>query len=247
MSGHSKWATIRRKKEKLDSARGKAFSKLIKEITIATRMGGGDEAANPRLRVAITAAKAANMPANNIERAIKKGTGELPGVTYEEVTYEAYGPGGIALLIEILTDNKNRCVSEIRHMVSKHGGNMAEAGAVNWMFNRVGLILIQAADTDEDTLIMEALEAGAEDVKHDGDFFSVTTKPENLEDVKAKLEETDFKIESAEAGMIPQTYVPVEGNQVKQVLRLMETLDDHDDVQKVWSNFDIDDDLIEDE
>lgn len=247
MSGHSKWATIRRKKEKLDSARGKAFSKLIKEITIAARMGGGDESANPRLRVAISTAKAANMPANNIERAVKKGTGELPGVSYEEVTYEAYGPGGIALLIEILTDNKNRCVSEIRHMVSKHGGNMAEAGAVNWMFDRVGLILVQASDVDEDTLIMEALEAGAEDVKHDGDYYSVTTRPENIEDVKGKLEEAGINNESAEVAMIPQTYVPVEGKHVKQVLRLMENLDDHDDVQKVWSNFDIDDELIEDE
>ncbi len=247
MSGHSKWATIRRKKEKLDSARGKTFSKLIKEITIAARMGGGDETANPRLRVAVGTAKAANMPANNIERAIKKGTGELPGVSYEEVTYEAYGPAGIALLIEITTDNKNRCISEIRHIVSKNGGNMAEAGAVNWMFNRVGQIFIPAEGADEDTLLMEALDAGAEDIKQDEDYFTVTTKPENIEEVREKLEAASFEIESAEIAMVPQTYVPVEGNQVKQVLRLMESLEDHDDVQKVWSNFDIDDELIGDE
>lgn len=247
MSGHSKWATIRRKKEKLDSARGKMFSKLIKEITIAARVGGSDEIGNPSLRVAIAAAKAANMPANNIERAIKKGTGELPGVNYEEAIYEVYGAGGTALLIEVLTDNKNRCVSDIRHIVTKHGGNMAEAGAVNWMFKRGGLILIPSEGADEDTLIMEALEAGADDVNLDGEMFSVTTAPETVNEVRSALEQAGFTIESAEVALIPQTYVPVEGGQARQVLRLMEALDDHDDVQKIWSNFDVADELIESE
>ncbi len=245
MSGHSKWATIRRKKEKLDSARGKIFSKLIKEITIAARQGGGDEAANPRLRVAVATAKAANMPAVNIERAIKKGTGELPGTTYEEAIYEAYGPKGTALLIEVTTDNRNRCVSEIRHIINKHGGNMAEAGAVSWMFSRMGLILVGSEGVDEDSLLMEALEAGAEDVKLEDEMFSILTAPEALEKVREGLEGAGFEIESAELALVPQTYIPLEGNQARQVLRLMEALEDHDDVQKVWSNFDIDSELIE--
>jgi len=245
MSGHSKWATIRRKKEKTDSARGKVFSKLIKEISIAARMGGGDEASNPRLRTAIAAAKSANMPASNIERAIKKGTGELPGVNYEEITYEAYGPGGTAILLEVLTDNRNRCISEIRHIMGKHGANMAEAGSVSWMFSRIGLITVASKDIDEDALILVALDAGAEDVKNEDEYFSVITTTETLEDMRLALEKEEIPIVSAEIAMIPQTYVPIDGSQARQLLRLMGALDDHDDIQKVWSNCDISEDLLE--
>ena len=244
MSGHSKWATIKRKKEKTDAARGKTFSKLIKEITIAARMGGGDEGSNPRLRTAGLAAKGANMPASNIDRAIKKGTGELPGVNYEEATYEAYGPGGTAFLMEILTDNRNRCISEIRHLVGKNGGNMADAGAVGWMFSRLGQITVSANNIDEDELMMAALEAGADDVIKEDDYFTVTMPPEGLEDVRTGLEDGNFPIESAEVAMVPQTYVSVEASKAKQVIRLMDLLDDHDDVQKVWTNADIDEALL---
>ncbi|MDP8227976.1 MAG: YebC/PmpR family DNA-binding transcriptional regulator [Candidatus Electryoneaceae bacterium] len=247
MSGHSKWATIKRKKEKTDSARGKVFSKLIKEITIATRMGGGDEGSNPRLRTAIATAKAANMPANNIERAVMKGTGELPGVSYEEVAYEAYGPGGTALLIEVLTDNRNRTVSEIRHMIGKHGGNLGENGSVAYMFQRQGTIAVSTSAVDEETLMMIILDAGAEDMETDDDMFQVTTSPEAMDDVRAAIEKEEIAIESAVVEKVPQTYIAVEGNQAKQVIRLMEALDDHDDVQQVWSNFDIDDDMFDDE
>lgn len=247
MSGHSKWATIRRKKEKTDAARGKVFSRLIKEITIAARLGGGDEEGNPRLRTAVAAAKLANMPANNIERAIKKGTGELPGTTYEEVTYEAYGPGGTALLIEVLTDSKNRAVGELRRLLSKNGGNMAESGSVAWMFHRKGVITIPASATDEDTLLMIALDAGAEDLKLEDDQFTVTTEADALEDVRSAIEKRGIAIEEAAIAKIPQTYAPVEGNNVRQLLRLMETLEEHDDVQQVWSNFDISPELLEEE
>ena len=247
MSGHSKWATIKRKKEKTDSTRGKVFSKLIKEITIAARMGGSDEGSNPRLRAAIITAKGANMPANNIERAIKKGTGDLPGVSYEEVAYEAYGPGGTALLIEVLTDNKNRTVSEIRHMLGKHGGNMGENGSVAWMFHRQGTISVPTSAVDEETLMMIILDAGAEDLKTDDDMFQITTPPEMMDEVRAAIEKEKIAIESAVIEKVPQTYVAVEGNQAKQLVRLMEALDDHDDVQQVWSNFDIDDDLFDDD
>lgn len=245
MSGHSKWATIKRKKEKLDSARGRTFSKLIKEITIAARLGGGDESGNPRLRTAIAAAKAANMPAGNIDRAVKKGTGELPGVSYEEAAYEAYGPGGTALLIEVLTDNKNRCVSEIRHIVNKYGGNMAEAGSVSWMFSRLGQITIPADGIDEDVIMMSALDAGAEDVRNDEDVFTVTTRPDSLEPVRAALEKGGWTIESGEIAKVPQTLVPIQGSPAKTLLRLMDALEEHDDVQRVWSNFDTDEELDE--
>lgn len=247
MSGHSKWATIKRKKEKTDAARGKTFSKLIKEITIAARMGGGDESSNPRLRTAVSTAKAANMPANNIERAVKKGTGELPGVTYEEITYEAYGPGGTALMIEVLTDNKNRAVGELRHMLTKHGGNMGETGSVGWMFDRVGLITIPAEGIDEDDLMMIALEAGAEDIKSEEEYHSVTTASEALNDVRESLEAEGLPIESSELAQIPQTYVDADVSQAKQIMRLMDALDEHDDVQQVWSNFDIPEELLEEE
>lgn len=243
MSGHSKWATIKRDKEKTDSARGRTFSKLIKEITIAARMGGGDPNGNPRLRTAVAAAKQANMPSNNVDRAIKKGTGELEGVNYEEITYEAYGPGGTALLIEVTTDNRNRAISEIRHMIQKHGGNMGESGSVAWMFNRKGTISIPASASDEDTLMMTALDAGADDVRNDGDNYTVLTAPEMLEIVRGKLADSGLAVDSAEIAQMPQTYVPVDSGVARQVIKLMELLEDHDDVQHVWSNFDIPDDF----
>jgi len=244
MSGHSKWATIRRDKEKNDSARGRVFSKIIKELTIAARLGGGEPGANPRLRTAVAAAKAANMPSINIDRAIKKGTGELPGVSYEEVTYEAYGPGGTALLIEVMTDNRNRTVSEIRHLISKHGGNMGESGSVGWMFQRRGLITIPSSQTDEESLMLSALDAGAEDIEQVGDEFQVTTPPDRLETVRAALEASGLTPESAELAQIPQNYVPVSSEQARSVIKLMEILDEHDDVQKVWSNFENPDELM---
>lgn len=244
MSGHSKWATIRRDKEKNDSARGRTFSKLIKEITVAARMGSGDVDTNPRLRTAVAAAKAANMPSTNVDRAIKKGTGELPGVSYEEVTYEAYGPGGTALLIEVMTDNRNRAVSEIRHLVAKNGGNMGENGSVSWMFQRRGVIAVPATATDEDTLMMAALDAGADDVRLDGESFTVTTSPDRLETVRGALTAAKLPVEAAEVQQVPQTYVPVDAGAARSVIRLMEALDEHDDVQHVWSNFDIADELL---
>jgi len=245
MSGHSKWATIRRKKERTDSARGRAFSKLIKEITLAARTGGGDPDGNPRLRTAIETAKAANMPANNIERAIKKGTGELEGVNYEEITYEAYGPGGTALLIEVVTDNRNRTLSEIRHLLTKNGGNMGETGSVGWMFNRQGLITVPASGVNEDDLIMVGLEAGADDVREEDDTFQISSPPDLLEDIRSALSDAGYRIDSAEAAQVPQTYVSVEGTQARQLLRLIDSLDEHDDVQQVWSNFDIPEEILE--
>ncbi len=247
MSGHSKWATIKRKKGKTDAARGKTFSKLIKEITIAARMGGGDETANPRLRSAVSIAKSANMPGNNIDRAIKKGTGDLPGVTFEEITYEAYGPGGTALMIEVTTDNKNRSVGEIRHMLTKHGGNMGENGCVGWMFDRVGMITVVAEGIEEDDLMMITLDAGGDDLKLDEDIYQIITPPESLESVRLALEEAGIEVESYELARIPQTYVEAEGGTAKQILRLMDALDDHDDVLQVWSNFDIPEDMLEEE
>jgi len=247
MSGHSKWATIRRKKERTDSARSKVFSKLIKEITIAARMGKGDIEGNPRLRTAIETAKSANMPASNIERAIKKGTGELTGVSYEEITYEAYGPGGTALLIEIMTDNRNRTLSEIRHLLTKNGGNLGETGSVGWMFSRLGLVTIPTEGVDEDKLFMVALEAGADDIKHMDDTFEIVSPPEKLEDIRSALVDGSYKVETAEVAQVPQTDVLVEGNQARQVLRLMESLEDHDDVQKVWSNFDVPEEMLADQ
>lgn len=244
MSGHSKWATIKRDKEKTDSARGKTFSKVIKEITIAARMGGGDPANNPRLRTAIAAAKASNMPSNNVDRAIKKGTGELEGVNYEEITYEAYAPGGTALLIEVTTDNRNRAISEIRHLIGKHGGNMGESGSVGYMFNRKGQIIISAAGTDEDTLMMAALEAGADDVAASGDVFTVTTTPDTLEPVREALAAAKFNIESAEVAQVPTSLVPVDASAAKSVLKLIDLLDEQDDVQHVWSNVDIPDEIM---
>lgn len=245
MSGHSKWSTIKYKKGAADARRGKIFTKLIKEITVAARLGGGDPDANPRLRTVILKAKEANMPGDNIKRAIQKGTGELPGVHYEEVIYEGYGPGGVAVLVEVLTDNKNRTVSEIRHIFSKHNGNMGEAGCVSWMFQTRGLISIEKNTVEEDRLMEIALEAGAEDVKDEGDTFEILTDPAGFEDVKKAIEDAGISYTLAEITKIPQTMVRLEGKEAEQMLRLMAPLEDNDDVNAVYANFDIDDEIIE--
>jgi YebC/PmpR family DNA-binding regulatory protein len=239
MSGHSKWSTIKRKKGAVDAKRGKAFTKIIKEIMVAARTGGGDVGSNPRLRSAVLAGKAENMPKDNIDRAIKKGTGELEGVTYEEITYEGYGPGGVAMLVQVLTDNKNRTVADVRHVFSKHNGNMGETGCVSWMFENKGLILVDKAGVDEDKLLEVALDAGALDVKDNGKEFEVTVAPAAYEAVKKKIEEAGFKPTYAELTMVPQTTVKLAGKEAEQMLKLMEGLEDSDDVQKVYANFDI--------
>jgi YebC/PmpR family DNA-binding regulatory protein len=242
MSGHSKWATIKRKKAATDSARGRLFTRLIKEIVIAARNGGGNAEGNPRLRLAIQTAKQANMPAENIKRAVQRGTGELPGVVYEEVTYEGYGPGGVAVLVDVVTDNSNRTVSEMRHIFSRNNGNMGQSGSVGWMFHRKGNIIIARAGTttSEDDLLGLILEAGAEDMQTDDETFAITTGPNDFETVKKAIEDKNIKIESAALQMVPQNTVKVTGKEAEQVLRLMETLEEHDDVQNVYSNFDID-------
>lgn len=244
MSGHSKWATIKRRKAAADSARGRLFTKLIKEISIAARQGGGDPENNPRLRMAISTAKAHNMPASNINRAIQRGTGELPGTSYEEILYEGYGPAGIAVLIETVTDNKNRTVSEIRHMLERNHGKMGELGSVAWTFQKRGVLAVPKAGFDEEKVMTVILDAGAEDMKTEEEYFEITTLPENFEKVKKALEENNIKVESADLQMVPQTTIRVEGKEAEQVLKLMETLEEHDDVQHVYSNFDIDDKVM---
>jgi YebC/PmpR family DNA-binding regulatory protein len=245
MSGHSKWATIKHKKGALDAKRGKIFTRLIKEITIAAKNGGGDPDANPRLRGAVAAAKAENMPADNIKRAIQRGTGELPGVTYEEFTLEGYGPGGVAVLAEISTDNRNRTVSEMRHVFSKNGGNMAEAGAVAWMFHKKGDIIIPKSAAKEEDLMNIVLEAGAEDLRDDGETWEILTEPSVFEAVHEAVKKAGITPESASVAMIPQNYIKLEGSQANTMIRLMEALEDQDDVQNVHSNFDIDQKLLE--
>ncbi len=245
MSGHSKWAQIKRKKAKTDAERGKIFTKLIREITVAARQGGGDEEANPRLRAAIAAAKAANMPAANIEKAIKRGTGELPGVVYEEVTYEGYGPGGVALLIQVLTDNRNRAVAEIRHILSRHNGSLGEQGSVAWMFERRGVVTLKQQGLTEDDLMEIVLDAGAEDIQTSDESFEILCAPEDLEAIKQALENAGVSYESAEITMYPKSTVRVEGKEARQVLALLEALEEHDDVQNVYANFDIDEDVLE--
>lgn len=245
MSGHSKWSTIKHKKGKEDARRGKIFTKLIKEITVAARMGGGDPGGNPRLRSAITAAKAENMPKENIDRAIKKGTGELPGVTYEEATFEGYGPGGVAVLVEILSDNRKRTVADIRHIFSKNAGNLGEAGCVSWMFDKKGLIVFEKDKIDEEKLINLALEAGAEDVRETEKEYEVLTEPAAFERVKKQLEEANLKSSYADISMVPQSTLRLMGKEAQQMLRLMESLEDSDDVQHVYANFDIPDEEIE--
>jgi YebC/PmpR family DNA-binding regulatory protein len=239
MSGHSKWHSIKHKKGALDAKRGRAFTKLIKEITIAARIGGGDPDGNPRLRKAISDAKAVNMPTDNIKRAVQKGTGELEGGQIEEVMYEGYGPGGVALIAETVTDNRNRTVSEIRHVFSKNGGNMGEAGSVSWMFHKKGLIVVDASKADEDTLMSLALDAGADDFKSEGSTYEIYTSPNTLDTVVEALKAKSIEPTSAEVSMIPQNTVRVEGKNAQQVLKLMEALDDHDDVQHVYANFDM--------
>ncbi|HEY7727209.1 MAG TPA: YebC/PmpR family DNA-binding transcriptional regulator [Candidatus Eisenbacteria bacterium] len=245
MSGHSKWATIKRKKAAVDAKRGKIFTKYIKEITIAARMGGRDPEANPRLRTAIAGAKSVNMPADNIERAVKKGTGELPGVSYEEATYEGYGPGGIAILIDCLTDNRNRTTGEVRHILTKHGGRMAEAGAVQWMFHAKGTIAVARSAVDEDTLIGLALDAGAEDVGlDDPDVFEITSTPHEFEAVRKAIEGKGIPVSSAEIGKVPQSTISLGEKDAEQALKLMEALEDHDDVQRVSSNLDVTEEIL---
>jgi YebC/PmpR family DNA-binding regulatory protein len=244
MSGHSKWATIKHKKGALDAKRGKIFTRLIKEITIAAK-SGGDPEKNPRLRTAVAAAKAENMPADNIKRAIQRGTGELPGISYDEITFEGYGPGGVAILVEVSTDNRNRTVSEIRHAFSKNGGNMGEAGSVAWMFHKKGDILIPKAAAKEDDLMNIILEAGADDLKDDGDNWEILTDPSLYETVLKAVKAAGIKPEVAEIGMVPQTYTKLEGHQAGTMIRLLEALEDSDDVQHVYSNFDIDQKQLE--
>ena len=244
MSGHSKWATIKRKKAATDAARGKAFSRTIKEITIAARAGGGDADANPRLRTAIAAAKAVNMPAANIERAIRKGTGELEGSTYEEVTYEGYGPGGVALLVECATDNRNRAAGEIRHILDKYGGHMAAAGAVAYLFKPHGLIVVEKSSTSEDALLEAALEAGADDVHTEGDAFEVLTAPAAFEAVKDAVAARGIAVQSAELVKLASVQVPLSEREAEAALRLIEMLEENDDVQKVHANFTLPDEML---
>lgn len=245
MSGHSKWATIKHKKGALDAKRGKIFTRLIKEITIAAKGGGGDVDSNPRLRTAVAAAKAENMPADNIKRAIQRGTGELPGVNYEEFTLEGYGPGGVAILLDINTDNRNRTVSEIRHAFGKNGGNMAEAGAVSWMFHKKGDIVVPKSAAKEDDLMGIVLDAGAEDLRDDGENWEVLSEPSVYEAVLEAVKKAGITPSSSEVTMIPQNYIKLEGSQANTMIRLLEVLEDHDDVQHVHANFDIDEKLLE--
>lgn len=245
MSGHSKWSTIKHKKAAKDAKKGRLFTKLIKEITVAARVGGGDINANPRLRTAVITARANSMPSDNIERAIKKGTGELEGVSYEEIQYEGYGPGGAAILAQALTDNKNRTVSEIRRLFAKHGGNLGETGCVAWMFDKKGVITVEKSQIDEDRLMALILEAGGEDVKDEGDLFEVVTQPEDFERVKEALDREKIPLASAQITMVPKNTVTVDEKHVEQILKLTEELEDHDDVQSVSANFDIPSEYLE--
>jgi YebC/PmpR family DNA-binding regulatory protein len=239
MSGHSKWHSIKHKKGALDAKRGKLFTKFIKEITVAARTGGGDVEGNARLRKAIFDAKAGNMPNETIDRAVRRGTGEEEGVNYEEITYEGYGPGGVALLIQSLTDNRNRTVAEIRHAFSKNGGNLGEAGSVGWMFEKKGYIVVDKAAKAEDDLFELAIDAGADDLRDDEENFEIITSPDNFDNVLSVIKAAGIEPQMAEVEMVPQTYVKLEGQEARQMLKLMEVLEDHDDVQKVSANFDI--------
>ncbi len=240
MSGHSKWHSIKHKKAAADSKRGRIFTRLIKEMTVAARMGGGDIDSNPRLRLVVNAAKAANMPAENIKRAIRRGTGEEPGVSYEEVNYEGYGPGGAAIFMRALTDNRNRTVAELRHILSKNGGNLGEAGCVSWMFDRKGYFVVEKAAANEERLMDIVLNGGGDDMREDGDNFEIFSFPENFEKLKASIEADKIPIAAAEISMVPQNYVKLEGKEAHSMLKLMEALEDQEDIQNVWANFDID-------
>ncbi len=244
MSGHSKWASIKHKKAATDAKRGKVFTKIIKEITIAARSGGGNPDNNPRLRLAISNAKNNNMPADNITRAIKKGTGELPGVSYEEISYEGYGPGGVALYVKCLTDNKNRASAEIRSIFSKNNGNMAGAGSVAWIFENKGLIVVNAANVDEEKLFELVIDAGAENMTREGENYEIITNPVDFEKVKNAITSAGIKLESEELTMLPKNTVRVEGSQARGTLSLVEALEEHDDVQNVYANFDIPDEIM---
>ncbi len=246
MSGHSKWAQVKHKKAVVDARKGKIFSKIAKEIAVAARLGGGDPDGNPRLRTVIEKAKEVNMPSENIKRAIMKGTGELPGLAYEESIYEGYGPGGTAILLEVLTDNRNRTVSEIRHIMTKNGGSLGEAGCVAWMFEKKGYILVEKSKIDEDTLMSVALEAGAEDMKNDPgeENYEIITAPEDMSRVKSALESTNIPISLAEITMLPKSYVALDEKSAEQMIRLIDALEDHEDIQNVYTNFDIPDEVM---
>jgi len=245
MSGHSKWHTIKHKKGAADAKRGKVFTRIIKELTVAARNGGGDVNMNPRLRTIVADAKAQNMPRENIDRAIRRGTGEEPGVSYEDVMYEGYGPGGVAILIETLTDNKNRTVGEIRHMLGKHAGNLAAENSVAWMFSRKGQIYVEKGKVDEEKLLSAALDAGADDMNDDDSGWEIVSAPENFEKVRDAVKGLGVEPASAEVAMVPQNYVKLTGKEAQQMLRLMEAIEEHDDVQHVWANFDIEEKEIE--
>ncbi len=245
MSGHSKWHTIKHKKGAADAKRGKIFTRIIKELTVAARAGGGDPDTNPRLRTIIAEAKANNMPSENIKRAIRRGTGEEPGVSYEEVQYEGYGPGGAALILDVLTDNKNRTVGELRHLLEKHGGNLAAAGAVAWMFNKKGYIVVEKSKADEEKLMTAVLDAGADDLQDDEDNWEVLSAPEAFPAVNDAVKALGIEPATAAVSMIPQNYVKLEGKPAQQMVKLMEALEDHDDVQHVYSNADIEEKEIE--
>ena len=240
MSGHSKWSSIKHKKAAVDARRGKEFTRAIREITVAAREGGGDPEGNPRLRQAVLVARAINMPQENVKRAIQRGTGELPGVSYEEVHYEGYGPEGVALFVEVMTDNPNRTTPEIRHLFSKHGGNLGAPNCVSWMFERKGQFLVQKSAAPEDSLMEVALEAGAEDITEEGGLFAITTPAETFEDVSRALTEAGIDLEAAEIARLPSNTVTVGGKQAQQLIRLLEALEEHDDVQKVWGNMEFD-------
>lgn len=245
MSGHSKWSSIKHRKAAVDAKRGKLFSKLIKEITVAARAGGADTEINPRLRSAVLAAKSKNVPNDTIEKAILRGTGELDGVDYEEILYEGYGPGGVAIMIEVLTDNKNRAIADVRHILSKHGGNMGARGCVSWLFDKCGLIIVEKGSINEDELFMIALDSGADDLTSQDEHLEIIASPENFDAAREAVEESGATILDAEMTMVPQNTVKLEGKEAERMLRLMEALEDSDDVQKVYANFDIPDEILE--
>ncbi|MCA1585444.1 MAG: YebC/PmpR family DNA-binding transcriptional regulator [Acidobacteria bacterium] len=245
MSGHSKWHTIKHKKGAADAKRGKVFTRIIKELTVAARSGGGDAATNPRLRTIIADAKSVNMPADNIKKAIQRGTGELPGVNYEEITYEGYGPGGAALIIETMTDNKNRTVGELRHLLEKHNGNLGASNSVAWMFVKKGYVVVDKTPANEETLLNAVLDAGADDMRDDGDSWEIVSDPSAFETVKEAVKGLSIEPATAQVAMLPQNYVKLEGKEASQMVKLMSVLEDHDDVQHVWSNFDIEEKEIE--
>jgi YebC/PmpR family DNA-binding regulatory protein len=245
MSGHSKWHTIKHKKGAADAKRGKIFTRIIKELTVAARNGGGDANTNPRLRTIIAEAKSVNMPADNIKRAIQRGTGELPGVSYEEITYEAYGPGGVAIMIEVLTDNKNRTVGEMRHALSKYGGNLGEANSVAWMFEKKGYIVVEKSKADEDKLMSAVIDAGADDMRDDDDNWEIVTPPDAYEGVLEAVKTLGIEPAASEIAMLPQNYIKLEGKSAQQMVKLMDVLEEHEDTKKVWTNADIEEKEIE--